>query len=307
MSKNQQPKQLMVLSGIPASGKSTFARELLKKEPGRWKRVNRDSLRAMMDENVWSPENEKLVQEAKRWIVKRALNKGYNVILDDTNLSARHYNEACKIAKEVGDVTVIHKFFHISLKEAIKRDANRARSVTPPVIGKFYKEYARKGSFKQQDPAYYPPLNQVVPKVEYDPDLEDCVVCDIDGTVALHVARTPFEFEKCDTDAPNPSVVGLMHILDKANGPALIFVSGREDSVRDKTEAWLDKHKLYHNGLYMRKTGDNRKDYVVKKEIYEDHIKGRYNVLFALDDRNQVVKFWREQGLTCLQVAEGDF
>jgi len=57
----------------------------------------------------------------------------------------------------------------------------------------------------------------------------------------------------------------------------------------------------------MRKTGDSRKDSIVKREIFEEHIKGKYRIQFVLDDRNQVVEMWRQLGLTCLQVAEGDF
>jgi hypothetical protein len=57
----------------------------------------------------------------------------------------------------------------------------------------------------------------------------------------------------------------------------------------------------------MRKYGDYRKDYVVKREIYEQLIAPDYDILCVLDDRNSVVDMWREIGLTCLQVAPGDF
>lgn len=57
----------------------------------------------------------------------------------------------------------------------------------------------------------------------------------------------------------------------------------------------------------MRKSGDMRKDSIVKREMFDEHIRGRYNVNFVLDDRNQVVELWRSMGLTCLQVADGDF
>jgi hypothetical protein len=53
--------------------------------------------------------------------------------------------------------------------------------------------------------------------------------------------------------------------------------------------------------------GDMRNDSIVKEEIYEEHIKPRFNVRFVLDDRDRVVKMWRENGLKVLQVAEGDF
>jgi len=57
----------------------------------------------------------------------------------------------------------------------------------------------------------------------------------------------------------------------------------------------------------MRSQGDTRPDEIVKREIYEEHIKPLYNVDFVLDDRNKVVKMWRSLGLKVLQVAEGNF
>jgi hypothetical protein len=57
----------------------------------------------------------------------------------------------------------------------------------------------------------------------------------------------------------------------------------------------------------MRKYGDFRQDSIVKREIYERFIAPDYDILCVLDDRNSVVSMWREIGLTCLQVAEGDF
>ena len=58
----------------------------------------------------------------------------------------------------------------------------------------------------------------------------------------------------------------------------------------------------------MRASGDTRKDSIVKKELYEKHIKNKYYVSFWLDDRNQVVDMVRKElGLLCLQVYYGDF
>jgi hypothetical protein len=59
--------------------------------------------------------------------------------------------------------------------------------------------------------------------------------------------------------------------------------------------------------LFMRKTDDFRKDAIIKEEIYQNEIEGKYNVLFILDDRNSVCDFWRSKGLVCFQVAPGDF
>ena len=64
---------------------------------------------------------------------------------------------------------------------------------------------------------------------------------------------------------------------------------------------------VYYSDLFMRADGDYRADSIVKEEIYHDKIEPVYNVLLVLDDRDSVVKMWRSLGLTCLQVAEGNF
>jgi hypothetical protein len=84
-------------------------------------------------------------------------------------------------------------------------------------------------------------------------------------------------------------------------------VSGRDGSCRELTENWLAANNIPFDGLFMRPVGDMRKDSIVKMEIFENEFKGKYNIKFILDDRNQVVAMWRSLGLTCLQVADGDF
>ena len=59
--------------------------------------------------------------------------------------------------------------------------------------------------------------------------------------------------------------------------------------------------------LHMRRAGDARKDSVVKRELFDAHVRDRYNVRRVYDDRNQVVDMWRSLGLACLAVAEGNF
>jgi hypothetical protein len=85
-------------------------------------------------------------------------------------------------------------------------------------------------------------------------------------------------------------------------------MSGRDSKHREPTLRFLDKHAFPYDALYMRAEGDNRKDAIVKEEMYEQHIKGRYNVLVVFDDRNQVVDLWRKKlGIPCFQVNYGDF
>ena len=90
----------------------------------------------------------------------------------------------------------------------------------------------------------------------------------------------------------------------------ILFVTGREYQYCDKTMDFLLNYVGINRSLYklfMRPTGDYRPDVDIKREIYHNHIKGQYDVLFVLDDRQPVVDMWREEGLVCLQCAKGDF
>jgi hypothetical protein len=90
-------------------------------------------------------------------------------------------------------------------------------------------------------------------------------------------------------------------------GYKIIFCSGREDDYRPQTVEFINKHVDVQYELFMRKSGDQRKDSIIKGEIYDGNISPSYNVYLVLDDRNQVVDFWRSRGLTCWQVNPGDF
>ena len=145
--------------------------------------------------------------------------------------------------------------------------------------------------------------------VPYIPDLTKprAVIVDIDGTIALHGdERGHYEYEKVATDTVNHPVAWLVDLLDTEVD--IIFLSGREDRCRDDTVNWLNQKLGYGQPkLFMRTTGDHRPDYVIKGELFDAYIRDNYNVQFVLDDRDQVVNMWRGMGLTCLQVAEGNF
>jgi len=132
------------------------------------------------------------------------------------------------------------------------------------------------------------------------------VICDIDGTIAIRQSRGPFEFQRVDEDKPNDAVVELLRLL-KRDGYTIVFLSGRPDSCRGATEIWLDTHVIPGEQLVMRKAGDNRSDEIVKLELFRQICNDPTEVFLVFDDRNKVVDMWRSIGLTCLQVAEGDF
>jgi hypothetical protein len=138
---------------------------------------------------------------------------------------------------------------------------------------------------------------------------------DIDGTLALRGDRSPYDWSRVGEDAPNKPVITVARALAARSG--LIFMSGRMEQCREATKLWLHAYACDHAHLprcmreyplLMRRDGDNRPDQVVKRELYEGHVQGLYEVEGVLDDRDRVVRMWREDlGLTCLQVAHGDF
>lgn len=151
-----------------------------------------------------------------------------------------------------------------------------------------------------------------------------CYIFDIDGTLAdlshrlYHIQPetmkdgTPGKkdwdafFAACGDDAPIQHTIKLA--IDVAHaGAKIIYVSGRSDQCREATEAWLARHGLPSGRVYMRKAGDHRPDHQVKVELLEHLRADGHSPVMAFDDRNAVVKMWREIGVPCAQVAEGDF
>lgn len=136
--------------------------------------------------------------------------------------------------------------------------------------------------------------------------MRSAVIVDIDGTVSHRSNREIFDYSKVSTDVPDANIIEVVNSLWRA-GHKIIFVSGRDDSCFDETYRWLILNCPPFIKLYMRKYGDFREDNVVKREIFKRYIAPEYDILCVLDDRQQVVDMWRELGLTCLQVAPGDF
>ena len=134
---------------------------------------------------------------------------------------------------------------------------------------------------------------------------EEAIIVDVDGTLAHRVDRSPFEFEKVDTDTYDPIIGEIVETFAKLMN--ILIVSGRPESARIDTVHWLNKYSVSYDAIFTRADDDYRADDIIKHEIYKEHIEPFYDVKFVLDDRNRVVKMWRDQGLKVLQVAEGDF
>lgn len=297
-------KQKIILTrGLPASGKSSWAKEFVKNSNGKAKRINKDLLREMIDSSVYSKPNEKFILEIRDTFVKEALSNGVEtIIIDDTNFEPKHFEKMQEIAKKYSelngydgtsfDVEVIYKdFTDISVEECIRRDAKRENPVGEKVIKSMFSRYLA--------PKFRPIGKNTI---------GNTIIVDIDGTLAHNDGhREWYDGTKVINDKPIWPIINIVNTYFE-KGYNILVVSGREGTevCRGQTAKWLDEYIKYHE-LFMRSEKDNREDSIIKKEIYDAHIKDRYDVEFVLDDRDQVVKLWRELGLKCLQVEPGDF
>jgi predicted kinase len=281
-------KKVLVLVGLPASGKSTFAHELLLKEPGQWVRSNKDSLREMAHASYWSGGNEKFILKLRDQIILMALESGKHVIVDDTNFG-KHIDQIKELVKDLAVVEVNDSFLQVSLEECIRRDTKRPKPVGKGVILEMYRKY----------------IEVAAPLIAYNPNLPDAIIVDMDGTLSLLNGRSPYDATTCDQDPVNQPVLDTVLMWQKSI--KVIIMSGRTDDSRPPTEKWLAQYGVEPVGVFMRATGDQRKDSIIKKELFDRHVQGKYNIKFVLDDRKQVVQMWRSIGLTVFQVAEGDF
>jgi len=150
---------------------------------------------------------------------------------------------------------------------------------------------------------------------------ENAVLCDIDGTVAdcshrLHwIKNKPKNwmafYAGIPNDQPIQPTIDVVWLIMKKNfyQPRVVFCSGRPAEYHDVTRQWFEKYMPWANKcpLYMRPTKDSRQDYIVKEELLAKIREDGYNPVLAFDDRQQVVDMWRRNGLTCFQVAEGNF
>jgi len=292
--------------GLPGSGKTTWAMEYVKNNPGTIN-VNRDDIRFMLYGTYWGdPIDENQVTRVQHSIMTGAFKKDQDVIVSDTSLNRGNVKSLVALAEKWGASVEFKYFTDVSDATCIIRDGQRTRQVGTEVIADMARRYKPKtGMFDDL-------ITQVAPVEPYVADLSkpEAIIVDLDGTVALH-NRSPYDYDMLHTDDPYEAVIRCVQ-NEFARGTVILFTSGRPDSHFNETVAWIIKHIGINPlkpgaALLMRKAEDKRMDVIVKTEIFNDKIRDNYNVLYCFDDRNQVVDGWRRLGLPVFQVAEGNF
>ena len=146
------------------------------------------------------------------------------------------------------------------------------------------------------------------------PGERNVVLVDMDGTLAdvghrLHWIRGRRRknwkqfFRDMSKDPPNPVILDWVRNLVPEY--IIFIVSGRPEEYRETTMAWLQRYEVPFSELHMRRSGDRRPDYIVKRELLDEI--GEERVAFVIDDRNSVCDMWRSSNLSCYQVAEGNY
>jgi len=207
-------QQVLILTGISGSGKSTFARQFVQQNPG-WIRINRDDLRRSIIpvtlNEYWQWEQnqlhriETLVNELQKTAIGQSVSRGWNVLIDNTHIKQKYINELIKLFENFA-VEIRFKLIEVSLEEAIERDQLR-----PDVVGEtiIREQYEKLQILKKQFNFDNIIVNQPTPSVSLlqNDVLPKCVLVDIDGTVADMKGRMAYDWKRVGEDLPKWNVI----------------------------------------------------------------------------------------------------
>ena len=298
--------KVIVLSGLPGSGKSTWAKEWVAAKPSNRVRINKDDLRAMLHGGKYTKGNEKQVLRIEESIIIDSLLAEKSVVVDNTHLTTnskgnnRHFERIKQLVKSQHGTATAHlninfelKTFDLSPEECIKRDLKRPNSVGQNIIWQMYWEHVA----VIENPRRF--------RFGGEHSMPPAVVVDMDGTLASMRGRNPYQWDKVDTDYVRTHIATMVSLY-KDTGAKVIIVTGRDGSAEAKTREWLDNNNIEFDELFIRPAGDNRPDFVIKREIYQTNIKPYFNVCLVIDDRPQVIREWRRLGLPVINANPTD-
>lgn len=286
--------KLMLLCGPPASGKTTFAK---KYEQQGFVHITQDS-QGKDHLNIFH----------------RAVLDGKDIVVDRMGFSKdqrRRYLEPAKKCGYETAITVFHQPYAVCLQRCLERknhetikDESNARAA----LNLFFTKYER----VQDDEA------DTVQRFFQAGEKLKAVYSDLDGTLCnvehrRHFVRRPDGqkkdwngfFKALSEDTVNVPVMEVLHKFKDTH--TIVYCSGRPDNYRKETKEWLSKNGAPEGPLFMRPRSDSRQDNITKEILLDFEILTRFNPVFFLDDRDQVVKMLRDRGFTVFQVAPGDF
>lgn len=295
-------KEIVILVGPPGSGKSTYCSTVLSSHY----RISQDD---QGKTEHWSNFN-------------KALSLGKSIVIDRMNFNKEQrdkYLNAALLSSSAPYKTKI-VVFHVPANTCLVRCNKRQDHPTitnsqdaSKAIDMFFRKYQRVSDSEADS----------VIRLGWDGSKDNAIVCDLDGTLCNIDHRMPFlagkvadseETQKKDwksffsnipNDVLNPWCAQILWKFEDST--KILFCSGRPDDYRASTQQWLINNQLGSHPLLMRRRNDFRKDDIIKEIILEFELKTRYDILFWLDDRRQVVDKIREHGIVVLQCCAGEY
>jgi predicted kinase len=300
-------KKAIITIGCSGSGKSTWAKEQCSQY--KWIQIERDTIRefilATQKQIPSSPFNQHETRDNlyQHWKFKwedlvnaefdvqlnRAVINDFNIVISDTNLNIDRRNNLKSRLESLG-YEVEAKVFgeDLSLDTLWKRDTFRKNTVGHDVIAKQYAQ------FRKEFPKYK--LKDVSRK-------QECIIFDVDGTLTKGPHnRSPYEWDKVHQDIHN-EILFYSLINYWECGYEIIVMSGRDSVCMEETREWINEGLIKFGAscgmkfkLFMRAEGDQRKDNIVKAELFMNHVDGNYKVAAVFDDRPIMCREWLEFG-----------
>lgn len=290
----------IITIGIPGSGKSKWARETTTQAFWKggsnihWQVIERDMIRHELYgcpyDYKYTEARETAVKELQVNRIITSLGAGVSVIISDTNLN-EHYRLQLHNFAEACGAEVEYKVFDVPLKDCIKNNMKRDYSVP-------------ESSIIRMESSMRAYLNK--PMYNYEPGLPNCIIVDIDGTIAEKGDRVPYDWMRVGEDTPRPEIIRMLRGYVSRPMPhvEVFFFSGRDEVCRPQTCEWLvNRVGINYTWLAMRPEGNNDADTLVKENMYIEQIHGKFNVDFVMDDRKQVCQMWESLGLPLINVG----
>ena len=301
--------RITLLVGISGAGKSTFTSPLLKNK--NTIRINRDDTRLMLfgasqsDQTYYERKDikacEDLVSETLEDVIYNALNKGLDIVLDNTHLQKKYIDDVLFKFNHLADIELV--FIDVALEEAKTRvRARNGVHTNVTYLDRQFNDYQKLKKAMHGQPLYY---LQTAPQVKFNETLPKTYIVDIDGTVALKGDRDIYDDSKLHLDTEIKEVGHIIRALHK-DGFRIVFVSGRQDSCMAQTVKWLKDNNLWmtDSEIFMRKAKDQRNDSIVKEEIVIKNLVPNFNVVGVLDDRIGVTRNFHKLGMFVLNVNQ---